>query len=389
MLAEIYKGFSCPAEPLDPEVLDAILAAHMRRVSEAFLDRYAGPLAESGDGLVETLADWSSFEPSRQDVWNTAFGMAERLAALDGAEAGSFAEPGVYGARLALAMQAAGMPGAFASRFQEPARLRFDRFFLPTARELSARCDGSRLLIELDGGRRGLFHRNGSWQPEHPIAGADELRQVPIAGTADGPVTFVSDEVLGDERQEGIPYPVAPATDEVAAAWAAAFDLIGRCSPSYLAWIGRGLREIVPVAVPDGAMISGSHTQRWGEIYMTDQLAPLKLAEMLVHECSHQHYFFGGFLARVEDGSDPTLYYSPLKKTGRPLDKILLAYHAFANVILFYRECREQGVETGMEEGAILPELEQLAAPLRQTTGLTELGRAFWEPLDARIAEGA
>ena len=60
-----------------------------------------------------------------------------------------------------------------------------------------------------------------------------------------------------------------------------AFDLVGRCSPAYLRWIGRGLREIVPVAAPDGAMISGSHTQRWGEIYMTDKLAPLKLAEML------------------------------------------------------------------------------------------------------------
>src|SRR5947199_246194 len=389
MLAEIYKGFSCPAEPLDAEVLDAILTAHMQRVVDAFLDRYAGPLEQSGEGLVETLADWPSFSPSRPDVWNTAFGIAERLTKLEAGEEGSFAEPGVYGARLALAMQAAGLPGAFESRFDKPARLRFDRFFLPPTREISARGDGSRVLIELDGGRRGLLVRDGGWRVEHPIDGAEALRQVPTGVAGARPVTFVAEEVLGDERQEGIPYPVAPATDEVEAAWAAAFDLIGRCSPAYLRWIGRGLREIVPVAAPDGAMISGSHTQRWGEIYMTDKLAPLKLAEMLVHECSHQHYFFGCFLSRVEDGSDPTLYYSPLKKVGRPLDKILLGYHAFANVILFFRECREQGVETGVEEGTILPELAQLEAPLRQTHGLTELGRAIWEPLAERIAESA
>ena len=386
MLEAIYKGFSCPAEPLESEVLDAVVAAHMASVVGAFLDRHAGALEAASEGLVESLSNWPSFEPCQPRIWNPAFGMAERLAA-QAEPAPGLAEPVVYGARLALAMQAAGLPVGFRARFREPARLRFDRFFLPATAELTASGDGTELRVDLGGGRQGAFRRAGDgWQPERPVAGQDELMRVPIASES---VTFVSDEVLGDERQEGIPYPVAPADAEVAAAWAAAFDLIRRCSPSYLSWIDRGCREIVPVAVPDGAMISGSHTQRWGEIYMTSRLAPLKLCEMLVHEVSHQHYFFGGFLASVEDGSDPTLYYSPLKKTGRPIDKILLAYHAFANVILFYRQCREQGVETGIEEGTILPELAQLEAPLRTSPGLTELGHAFWQPLAERIAGNA
>ncbi len=386
MLEAIYRGFSCPAEPLDPEALDAVVAAHMASVVDAFLERYAEPLERSSEGLVECLSNWSSFEPSQRDIWTPAFGMAERLAAASSADPG-LAEPVVYGARLALAMQAAGLAGGFRAHFGDPVRLRFAHTFLPATRELTASGDGTSLRVDLGEGRQGEFRRDGGrWRVTRPVAGQDELRQVPIESAA---VTFVTDEVLGDERQEGIPYPVAPATDEVAAAWAAAFDLIRRCSPSYLRWVDRGVREIVPVAVPDGAMISGSHTQRWGEIYMTSRLAPLKLCEMLVHEVSHQHYFFGGFLASVEDGSDPTLYYSPLKKTGRPLDKILLAYHAFANVILFYRECREQGLETGVEEETILPELAQLEAPLRSTHGLTELGRAFWQPLAERIAGNA
>ncbi|HVR96013.1 MAG TPA: HEXXH motif-containing putative peptide modification protein [Thermoanaerobaculia bacterium] len=391
MLEEIYKGFSCPAEELDPEVLDAIVAARMQRVVDVFLERYAGPLAASSEGLVDDLSAWSSHDASLRDVWNTAFGMAERLVALEGpAEAAGLSEPVVYGARLALAMHAAGLDGGFRAAFPQPVRLRFDRFFLPATKTISVQGDRTSLAIDLNGGGRVAFTRAGDpgtpWQAERPADGQDELRQVPIE---DGTVTFVTDEVLGDERQEGLTYGIAAATDEVADAWRAAFDLVRRCSPSYLQWIDRGIRDIVPVDVPGGAMVSGSHTQRWGEVYMTSRLQPLQFAEMLVHEVSHQHYFFGGFLAPVEDGSDTHLYYSPVKKTGRPIDKILLAYHAFANVILFYRQCREHGVETGMEESTILPELAQLEEPLRQTRGLTPLGRAFWEPLAERIAGNA
>jgi HEXXH motif-containing protein len=388
MLEGIYKGFSCPAEELDPEVLDAIVAARMQRVLDVFLERYAGSLAASSEGLVDDLSAWSSCDVALRDVWNTAFGMAERLVALDGpAEAAGLCEPVVYGARLALAMHAAGLDGGFRATFRQPVRLRFDRFFLPATSRLSVQGDGTSLAIDLNdlgGGGRVAFTRSGDqWRVERPVDGQDELRQVPVE---EGAVTFVTDAVLGGERQEGLTYPVAAATDEVADAWRAAFDLVRRCSPSYLQWIDRGIRDIVPVEVPDGAMISGSHTQRWGEVYMTSRLEPLKFAEMLVHEVSHQHYFFGGFLSPVEDGSDSHLYYSPVKKTGRPIDKILLAYHAFANVILFYRQCRELGVDTGVEEASILPELAQLEEPLRQTHGLTPLGRAIWEPLAERIA---
>jgi HEXXH motif-containing protein len=78
-----------------------------------------------------------------------------------------------------------------------------------------------------------------------------------------------------------------------------------------------------------------------------------------------------------------------VKQTGRPLDKILLAYHAFANVVLFYRMCRESGLEDNgyldYNEANIIPQLRQLEEPLAQTKGLTELGRAIWEPVSKRV----
>jgi HEXXH motif-containing protein len=408
MLDEIYRGFSCPGQPLHPEVLDAVVTEHMRRAVAAFLEHRGGNLARSSDGLVEYLSGWLGFDATVDDVWNSAFGAIEGLARPDAPEppeppetppppqTPQTPEITAAAARLALAMQAAGLAGSFRASLGAPVRLRFDRFLLGEASELRVAGSGAELAVELGGGRQVVFARfarsGGRWQSlgprddhdgQHGNGWQEELRQVPIDRRT---VTFVTGAALGDERQEGLPYGVTAATDEVTAAWTAAFDLIRRHSPEYLQWVDRGIRDIVPLAVGSETMVSASHTQRWGEVYMTSALPPLKLAEMLVHEVSHQHYFFGGFLAAVEDGSDTHLYYSPVKKTGRPIDKILLAYHAFANVVLFYRQCREAGLDTGFEEAAILPELAQLEAPLRQTTGLTALGRAFWEPLAESIA---
>ena len=110
---------------------------------------------------------------------------------------------------------------------------------------------------------------------------------------------------------------------------------------------------------------------------------------MLVHECSHQYYHLLTRLGPVDDGSDTTLAYSPVKNTGRPISMILLAYHAFANVELFYRHCQAAGLEdegycANNQEG-LKPQLEQLEQALSATDALTELGQALWEPLAERI----
>jgi HEXXH motif-containing protein len=68
---------------------------------------------------------------------------------------------------------------------------------------------------------------------------------------------------------------------------------------------------------------------------------------------------------------------------------ILLAYHAFANVVLYYRACRSRGMEMLANlcerEQQVRQVVAQLEQPLRQTTALTSLGRALWEPLVAQV----
>jgi HEXXH motif-containing protein len=74
----------------------------------------------------------------------------------------------------------------------------------------------------------------------------------------------------------------------------------------------------------------------------------------------------------------------------RPLTRILTAYHALANVRLFYQACREAGVDDGgylaVNEAVMDDAVAQLDTPLRRNPALTPLGRAMYAPLAERIA---
>jgi len=43
-------------------------------------------------------------------------------------------------------------------------------------------------------------------------------------------------------------------------------------------------------------------------------------------------------LAKLHEGSDTNLYFSPIKQRGRPIELILFAFHAFGNGALFHRK---------------------------------------------------
>ena len=74
----------------------------------------------------------------------------------------------------------------------------------------------------------------------------------------------------------------------------------------------------------------------------------------------------------------------------RPLSRILVAYHALANVRLFYESVRAARIDDGgyvdLYERKLSDTIAQLDAPLRDNPALTRLGRALYEPLARRIA---
>jgi HEXXH motif-containing protein len=84
------------------------------------------------------------------------------------------------------------------------------------------------------------------------------------------------------------------------------------------------------------------------------------------------------------------LFFSPSVGKDRPLDRILLAYHAFANVLIFYATISERGYRnTWMTNRAkgLRNDVEILQAHLTKAQGLSELGLAIFLPLKNTLAE--
>ena len=123
-------------------------------------------------------------------------------------------------------------------------------------------------------------------------------------------------------------------------------------------------------------------------IYFSVDCPAVAIAEILVHEASHQYYFLSARYGSLLNGPDRP-YFSPIKETKRPLSMILLAYHAFANVMLFYRLCRRNGLGDNdycrANEAQLAPQLAVLQDTLSRSKALSPLGQALWKPVAARL----
>jgi HEXXH motif-containing protein len=165
----------------------------------------------------------------------------------------------------------------------------------------------------------------------------------------------------------------------------AAAELISGFAGIYLPWVGEVIKDLIPLPPRPGILHSASGKLAPGIISVTNQDLRCALAEQLVHEATHQHLYLLTRLGPMDDGSDETLYFSPFRNMGRPVFYILFAYHAFANVLLFYRTARANGMSDGepgiTDQDKLKADLLTLEEALETTKALTPLGRALWEPL--------
>jgi HEXXH motif-containing protein len=167
-------------------------------------------------------------------------------------------------------------------------------------------------------------------------------------------------------------------------------DLLAQAAPPYYDWVTSVLRRIILKKRPRYDHGSGSFGRDLGvcECSLSEQHSPIELADTLVHESSHQYFNLVSFLGpTVEPGHDK-LYYSPYKRCERPLDRILVAYHAFANVSLLFQQCAAAGISTPDSD----PVERDIAAAERTLDEardhLTAIGTALFEPLFQRRSRG-
>jgi HEXXH motif-containing protein len=155
--------------------------------------------------------------------------------------------------------------------------------------------------------------------------------------------------------------------------------------------VTRVLRRLIVVAAPQAGIMSGNLHGYYSMFYISDCHDPLVVGEMLVHEASHQYFHSIEALEDVADQTDPTTYYSPFVRRQRTIDRLLLAYHAFANVYLYYRECSaSQDLHKQANAGLriVYDDLSVVEDTLMTSDKLTPTGRALIEPLYREIHRG-
>ena len=162
--------------------------------------------------------------------------------------------------------------------------------------------------------------------------------------------------------------------------------------PRTYVWIAALLREVTALADPGLGTRSSSSILWPGHARMSNGASLVQAITMLVHECCHQYYYLTQCFAPTAAPQAPEVH-SVLKGTRRPLERVLLGFHAFGNVLLVQEAlvADRHLVGAGVER--------ELAATRRAVVGLDDALAPWWEthleqagkdlylPLRARLVE--
>lgn len=381
-----YRQFSCPfGQEIDDAFLNLVTQGYAQEVTARFLDIHSARLTRQSDGLARSLAEATACDLELWQVWDPALGhLAQATQSPD-------ADPLFAGAGFALRLaEHACHDAAWEARFATPQRLRCGRWFLPEADHLIVEARGKTLTLSLRAPAAGTVRIVFDRRPEG--LWTDALHPCPSFKIGRAHAVLLSDTVSADYSDDVVPATLSGVPDDEMARRAGdAVSFLKRTSPEYIAWIGRFIRLILPYPPGEANITSASSALRPGVIQMTMDPRPAVVAEMLVHEASHQHVFFLNLLGDCDDGSDSQLYYSPVVGRDRPIAKVLLAYHAFANVMLLYRAIQNAGADGDgycrENEMLLAPQLNTLEKALLGCKNLTPIGRALFEPAHERLMQ--
>jgi len=396
-----YRGFAAPYEAFDFDALEALAVNYQRRVVQTLLSRFGALLEARGDGVSNLLSEWIDSPSDFEEIFDSSFGKIgellkgrrERLGDFDERHYGEVLglptlvpmrgdDPEVLerAAGLALRMVECGLPGDFSLAIGEPTRLRWAGWLLPPADALSVesdaahatitlRCEGSVRTFEFESTDAGW---SGSAETLLPTAKLVDRSLQIISPEWSCPRDYLRTRLRDDEL---------PAAIELVEA---AGRVVGSYAPAYVGWVERVLRHLIPTRTPNDVIASGTSGHRPGLLYLGWPMPVSVAAELLVHEAAHHHFWLASSYGAVEQGGGDELSFSVYVRQQRNLRTMLMTYHAFANVVLFYRACRAHGFRDAVADGREAEFSGQLAhyeKILAASKCLTPLGRALWEPL--------
>jgi len=367
-----------PYDATDSEFLEAVVAESARAYVEQFCERNESLIEQHSDGLVSMLRNWAASPADFQIAWNPVFGFVR-----------SAVSPVHSAVALALHLNSHGVSGEWNAHVEEPARFLCGSVLLPPAVELSTfRKEGvSFLTLVTLSGTRTRFCLDELPGRHSALNGASDLFTTRMESYN---LSVLTRSAIGALPPISTPFKFTRRSmSSCIEACREAIEVLRTHANQYLIWVDRAMRYVLPIHSPARFLRSASEWGLPGVVQMSFNATPVSLAEMLVHESSHQYFHMVQRYEATHDPNDTRLYYSPLKGTGRPAEMILLGFHAFANVVLFYRACMDNGFydddNCRAQERRHLSDLKTLAEQLRTMDSLTASGRRLWEPLAARL----
>jgi len=384
-IGAMYDAFSCPS-PEHVDTLDILVPLIVREYTAGLCASYVGRNAEriatSSSGLIEYLTTWFT-EPTAviRTVWDYGFGNLYRSFGT------SHADHTRRSAAIAVCLAVAGLPGEWQATFENPVRLRLGRWLLPEATRISVVSSGTEVFVKYDGLDRReqikFSHDEGCCRS----GGSEELYQVARHGVEF--VLFAKDALDLTDFAEFEGRVVNAIEPNMVPVFYDAIDIIKSYTPEYLPWIARVLHQVF-LLKPTGKRIeSGSVENYLGLIHLSAHPEPLPVAELLVHEATHQYMNVLRKLQPLDDGTDSRNYWSPPVNANRPISKIIAALHAFGNVQIFYQLCAARGLPNQLEcerQDAIMKQwLDALIPPTVENASISATGNALCRPLIEKL----
>jgi HEXXH motif-containing protein len=383
-LGSEYVGFSCPREKFDSDSLVNLSVAYACSVIDVFLETFAGDLS-AFRGVVEilrTLPSCVSFGAS----WSPVLGLC--LSAVTRSESSLAA---VAAAKYLVHLGSWGVTGDWNITLPAPIRLTWSSWLLPETRDLVVRCTPDRAEITLSATRDTfVFVRDASysWTTSHPAALL--LPHVSFGSVAS--INLLGKTTVDSDLSLDVGAPIVERVNAADSdALARSVELLYTTFPAYYVWIARVLRSIVLVESGErGFLRSGSDKTSLGCVYISNNKDLASIGEMLIHEATHNYFYLLTQMGGPVTGGSDGLYYSPFVHSMRPLDRILLAYHAFANVYLYYTEYEPiapDPADISIRRARVLKDLDTIVVHIKDNmASLTRVGLALVEPLIRHVA---
>lgn len=386
VLVTVGQQFASPEGGLFASLAEIIAVTYESRRLATFLDKHGQVLTAAAPELTAFLSEHAAnlgfgvaWAPVLGELWEAKRGPA--TAAIDVA------------ARWGLALVDQDVvPAAWSVRLSRATPLMFGGRLVGTGDHMSVESDGHRLKLRIsesssDPAMFGVtverVRLDGRWV---------DPRDSNVATRPAGPIDLVLASELPRPFLEGIDSEAAAVLNEdMYVSLLQGVDFLRVAAAEYHGWATQVLRQILVLKAESGRTKSGSRSDFPGLVHMSLPEEGLLVAENLVHEASHQYYHLARRLGPVVTGEDTDLYYSPAVGRTRPLDRLLLAFHAFGNVSLFYNRLRladtafEHQCDTKLQ--ALRIELEQLREPMIGNPTLTPLGRSLVATLGAELVD--